>query len=107
MKRLKPHFVGEWKTFRSGVYYCTKLRCYRKIRTHQERAMYEFHRQEYRHVRQLKLRAKRGKRLPCAWQDIMVSAHDYAKSWKHNSKRSHQWYHSRDELKAHKNKPEN
>lgn len=92
MQQLKPHFMGEWEVFCSRPYYCTNLRYYRKIRTHQERAMYELHRTEYRSVRPLKLRAKRGKILPCAWHDIRVSAHDYAKSWKHNSKRPHQWY---------------
>lgn len=96
MQRLKPHFRGEWKTFRSGFYYCTKLRCYRKIRTHQERALSGLHRKEYRHIHQLKLRAKRGIGLPCAWDEIMLSAHQYAKSWKHNSKRRHQWYRSQD-----------
>ena len=92
MKRLKPHFQGEWRNFRSRSYYCANLHYYRKIRTHQERAMYELHCKEYRHIRQLKLRARRGKVLPCAQYDIVVSARFYAKSWKHNSKRHHQWY---------------
>lgn len=93
MKHLKPHFQGEWLAIGSRSYFYTNLRYYRKIRTHQERTMYGLHHTEYRSVRLLKLRARRGKRLlPCAWHDIRVSAHDYAKSWKHNSKRSHQWY---------------
>ena len=92
MKRLKPHFQGEWRNVRSRSCYCANLRYFRNIHTHQERAMYELHRKEYRHIRQLKLRARRGKALACAWHDIEVSAHYYAKSWKHNSKRHHQWY---------------
>lgn len=105
MQRLKSHFVGERETLRSGrFYYRTKLHYYRNIRTHQERAMYELHRQEYRHVRQLKLRVRRGNSLSTAWYDIRTSAFDYTKSWKHNSKRRHQWYRSQD-VKIHKNKP--
>ena len=69
---------------------------YRPIRTHQERAMHELHKKEYRQIRQLKLRARRGKTLPCAWHDINVSAHAYTKSWKHNSKRRKQWYRTND-----------
>lgn len=92
MQHLKSHFVGEWETIGSRPYYFTNLHYYRPIRTHQERAMYELHKTEYRFCSKLKLRAKRGKALPCAWHDIRVSALDYTKSWKHNSKRRHQWY---------------
>ena len=66
MQHLKSHFVGEWETIGSHPYFCTNLNLYRHIRTHQERAMYELHNIEYRFCSKLKLRAKRGKALPCA-----------------------------------------
>lgn len=95
-QRLKAHFLGEWVVIRSRSYHITHLKPYHPIRTHQERAMHELHKKEYRQIRQLKLRARRGKTLPCAWHDINVSAHAYTKSWKHNSKRRKQWYRTND-----------
>jgi hypothetical protein len=34
---------------------------------------------------------RRSKQLPSAWDDIPVHSWDLVKSWKHNSKRRHQW----------------
>lgn len=44
----------------------------------------------------IKLRPKRGKHLPHIWDDKPTYAFKYAKSWKHNSKRRHQWYREKD-----------
>lgn len=40
----------------------------------------------------IKLRAARGKRLADPWDDYPSDAYDVAKSWKHNSRRKHQYY---------------
>ena len=40
----------------------------------------------------LKLRVARGTGLPHDWDDLPTYVYDVAKSWKHNSKRAHQYY---------------
>lgn len=40
----------------------------------------------------LKLRVARGPSLVDAWDDLSTYFHKVAKSWKHNSKRAHQYY---------------
>lgn len=91
-QRLKPHFVGEWVVIRSRSYYIVDLRCYRRNRNIQERSIHQLHKLEYRHIHKLKFRPKRGK----AFAYVMLSAHTYTKSWKHNSRRRKQWYRTND-----------
>ncbi len=40
----------------------------------------------------LKLRVARGPSLVDEWDDLPTYFHKVAKNWKHNSKRSHQYY---------------
>lgn len=64
------------------------------FKTQQERSLYYLHRAEYWDYN-IKLCPKRGKHLPHIWDDKPTYAYQYAKSWKHNSKRHHQWYRER------------
>jgi hypothetical protein len=62
---------------------------YRTIKTTNERRQNELHQKEYG---EYIVRGKRkNKALPSSWDDRVASAFDTHKSWKHNSKRKHQW----------------
>lgn len=49
------------------------------------------HRIEYKSY-SLKIRVARGTGLPQVWDDFPTCVYKVAKSWKHNSKRAHQYY---------------
>jgi hypothetical protein len=49
------------------------------------------HRIEYKSY-SLKIRVARGAGLPQVWDDFPTCVYKVAKSWKHNSKRAHQYY---------------
>lgn len=68
---------------------------YSYFRTQQERSFHYLHKAEYWDYN-IKLRPKRGKHLPHIWDDKPTYAFKYAKSWKHDSKRRHQWYREKD-----------
>ena len=57
----------------------------------QERSFYCLHSIEYKDY-SLKIRVARGAGLPHVWDEFPTYVYKVAKSWKHNSKRSHQYY---------------
>lgn len=64
---------------------------FKKFSTYPERSFYFFHLIEYKDY-PLKLRVARGSGLPEEWDDLPSSVYKVAKSWKHNSKRKHQYF---------------
>lgn len=64
---------------------------FRQFSNKQERSFYFLHSIEYKDYL-LKIRVARGTGLPHIWDDIPAYVYKVAKSWKHNSKRSHQYY---------------
>ena len=64
---------------------------FKKFSTHQEKSFYSMHCIEYKNY-PLKLRIARGPGLAQAWDDLPAYVYKVAKSWKHNSKREHQYY---------------
>ncbi|PLR36447.1 hypothetical protein CYR32_08795 [Chimaeribacter coloradensis] len=95
MKKLKSQFKYTKKStfFGSTHSYFYRLRSHthKAFSTLQEKSYYSLHRYEYE-AYGLKLRAARGKLLPDSWEDLPARIYDVAKSWKHNSKRRHQYY---------------
>ena len=59
--------------------------------TYQEKSFYALHYIECREY-SVKLRAARGASLPNPWDDKPAITLKLAKSWKHNSKRRHQFF---------------
>lgn len=75
-----------------GVYYpLLKNWLHKRFSTRQEKSFFYLHLIEYKEY-PIKLRAARGKRLADPWDDYPSDAYDVAKSWKHNSRRKHQYY---------------
>ncbi|QCR38171.1 hypothetical protein [Nissabacter sp. SGAir0207] len=95
MKKLKDHykFVKPCRPLGSPYTYFYRLRSltFKQFSTKQERSYYYLHEIEYREY-PLKLRKARGKLLPDNWDDFPTSIYRVAKSWKHNSRRAHQYY---------------
>ncbi|AVI65767.1 hypothetical protein CKQ84_07595 [Shewanella sp. WE21] len=95
MKKLKQHYkhkVDEkhsqylwnfYPSIRSGIH--------KRFSTKQEKSFYFIHLIECRGY-PVKLRAARGKALAEPWDDYPTYVYDVAKSWKHSSKRKHQYY---------------
>ncbi|MEQ5974111.1 hypothetical protein U2J09_22555 [Serratia liquefaciens] len=76
----------------SWVYYpLLKNWLYKRFSTRQEKSFFYLHRIEYKEY-PIKLRAARGKGLADPWDDYPSDVYDVAKSWKHNSRRKHQYY---------------
>lgn len=55
------------------------------------KSFYFLHYIEYKDY-SLKIRVARGAGLPHVWDEFPTYIYKVAKSWKHNSKRSHQYY---------------
>ena len=64
---------------------------HKKFSTQQEKSFYSMHCVEYKNY-PLKIRVARGPGLAEAWDDLPAYVYKVAKSWKHNSKRTHQYY---------------
>lgn len=62
-----------------------------KSSVHIQNVVSIFHLIEYKDY-PLKLRVARGSGLPEEWDDLPSSVYKVAKSWKHNSKRKHQYF---------------
>lgn len=79
-----------WKD--QSVKYYPYLRSYifKNFSTKQEKSAYNLHSIEYRHYL-VKIRVARGKALPDPYNDYTACVYKLAKSWKHNSKRRHQY----------------
>ena len=69
----------------------------------QERSFYCLHSIEYKDY-SLKIRVARGAGLPHVWDEFPTYVYKVAKSWKHNSKRSHQYYKEHEHNEKSKNK---
>lgn len=65
---------------------------HKKFSTYQEKSFYSMHCMEYKEY-PLKIRVARGYGLADAWDDLPAYVYTVARSWKHNSKRKHQYYH--------------
>lgn len=96
MKKLKYQYQQSVKTPQSngsfwGRFPNMKSVHYKKFSTKQEKSFYSMHFIEYKDY-PLKLRVARGSSLVDAWDDLSTYFHKAAKSWKHNSKRAHQYY---------------
>ncbi|EMA2447103.1 hypothetical protein U2G60_002345 [Vibrio fluvialis] len=98
MKKLKQqykHAVGRqsadylwhfYPSIRSGTH--------KHFSTKQEKSFYFMHLVECKGY-PVKFRTARGKALADPWDDYPAYVYDVAKSWKHNSKRKHQYYRER------------
>ena len=64
---------------------------FKRFSTQQERSFYFMHHIEYKNY-PLNIRVARGAGLPYVWDDFPTYVYKVAKSWKHNSRRSHQYY---------------
>ncbi len=96
MKKLKSQYQQSvkirhpndffWKRFLNikSVYH-------KKFSTQQEKSFYSMHCVEYKNY-PLKIRVARGPGLAEPWDDLPAYVYKVAKSWKHNSKRAHQYY---------------
>ncbi|SDC76598.1 hypothetical protein SAMN05421749_11325 [Acinetobacter marinus] len=63
---------------------------FKKFSTHQERSFYFLHRIGYKSY-SLNIRVARGTGLAQVWDEFPTYVYKVAKSWKHNSKRAHQY----------------
>lgn len=96
MKKLKYQYQQPVKKPRSNGFFWEyfpnmKSVHYKKFSTQQEKSFYSIHCIEYKDY-PLKLRVARGPGLADAWDDLPTYVTKVAKSWKHNSKRAHQYY---------------
>ena len=95
MKKLKLQYLYPEKDAgagRSWTYYpFMRSFIFKAFSTRQEKSYYWLHRAEYKDY-PLKLRAARGKSLLDPWDDYASCVLDVKKSWKHNSRRKHQYY---------------
>ncbi|TCM60671.1 hypothetical protein EC844_13110 [Acinetobacter calcoaceticus] len=95
MKKLKYQYRQSiritHKAYFGLIYPNIKSLYHKKFSTQQERGFYFLHVIEYKGY-PLKIRAARGKGLAQVWDDLPASVYSVAKSWKHNSKRKHQYY---------------
>ena len=105
MKKLKEQYRNkqEYEVFYHGKRYVRSIlpnarnQTFRSFSTKQERSLYLLHKSEFRHADfHITLRARRGKALPDPWDDIISSLYGVKKSWKHNSKRRHQYHRIRE-----------
>ncbi len=94
MKKLKQHYrshIQAGGNFLWDVYPCVRSGTHKHFSTKQEKSYFFLHEVEYREY-PIKLRVARGKSLANPWDDYPAYVYDVAKCWKHNSKRSHQYY---------------
>ena len=95
MKKLKFQYLQPANTHpNDGIrkrYPHMRNAYFKKFSTYPERSFYFFHLIEYKDY-PLKLRVARGSGLPEEWDDLPPSVYNVAKSWKHNSKRKHQYF---------------
>ncbi len=94
MKKLKQQYRSHIKAdgnFIWDVYPCVRSGNHKHFSTKQEKSYFFLHEVEYGEY-PIKLRAARGKSLANPWDDYPAYVYDVAKSWKHNSKRRHQYY---------------
>ena len=96
MKKLKSQYQQSVKKPHPKDYFYkrfpnVKSVYHKKFSTQQEKSFYLMHYIEYRDY-PLKLRVARGPGLAEAWDDLPAYVYKVTKSWKHNSRRQHQYY---------------
>ena len=103
MKKLKSQYQQSVKTLHPNDFFWKRFPniksvYYKKFSTQQEKSFYSMHCVEYKNY-PLKIRVARGTwhvargpGLAEAWDDLPAYVYKVAKSWKHNSKRTHQYY---------------
>ena len=95
MKKLKYQYKQSMQSTRHDypliIYPNVRSSILKKFSTHQERSFYFLHRIEYKSY-SLKIRVARGTGLAQVWDEFTTYVYKVAKSWKHNSKRAHQYY---------------
>lgn len=95
MKKLKRHYLQSVRNSQNDyfwkIYPEVRSAHFKKFSNQQERSFYLLHVIEYKDY-PLKLRVARGTGLPQVWDDLPTYVYKVAKSWKHNSKRAHQYY---------------
>lgn len=84
----KEHYGAHDSWF---VYPFLRSSLHKHFSTKQEKSYFYLHHAEYKEY-PLKLRAARGKLLINPWADLPTHAYALGKSWKHNSRRKHQYY---------------
>ena len=95
MKKLKQQYrnryVVERRQYLFDIYPNVRSGTHKHFSTKQEKAYYFLHAIECKGY-PIKLRAARGNALANPWDDYPAHVYDLAKSWKHNSRRRHQYY---------------
>ncbi|GLS88979.1 hypothetical protein GCM10007916_00460 [Psychromonas marina] len=95
MKKLKSqyrHYINESNKLYAWVYYPSiRSGMHKHFSTKQEKSYYFLHLIEVKGY-PIKLRARRGRALASAWDDLPSIVCDLGRSWKHNSKRRKQYY---------------
>lgn len=96
MKKLKSQYQQSVKTPHPNDFFWKRFPniksvYHKKFSTQQEKSFYSMHCVEYKNY-PLKIRVARGPGLAEAWDDLPAYVYKVAKSWKHNSKRAHQYY---------------
>lgn len=85
---IKEVMDDDWE-----IYPQMRSHTHRHFSTKQEASMYQMHELEYCREYGYFLRAKRSSsNLPNAWDDLPNHNWDLKRCWKHNSKRSKQYY---------------
>lgn len=94
MLKLKSQYKNKITQFRRGIFidvYPNVRSCVcKKFSTKQEKSLYILHLIEFRKY-PVNIRAKRGSALADYYDDYPTYVYKIAKSWKHNSKRYHQY----------------
>lgn len=95
MKKLKYQYKQSVRSnphdYFWQIYPNVRSSYFKQFSTHQERSFYFLHMVEYKDY-PLKIRVARGAGLPHVWDDFLTYVYKVAKSWKHNSRRAHQYY---------------
>jgi len=95
MKKLKQQYKHPeiFSGIRHSWIYYPNLRSWlhKRFSTRQEKSYYWLHRIEYKEY-SINIRASRGTQLANPWDDYPSDSYDVARSWKHNSRRKHQYY---------------
>ena len=96
MKKLKSLYQQSVKKSCSNDFFWKRFPniksvYHKKFSTKQEKSFYSMHYVEYKNY-PLRIRVARGPGLAEPWDDLPAYVYKVAKSWKHNSKRSHQYY---------------
>ncbi|KJV41000.1 hypothetical protein [Acinetobacter brisouii] len=96
MKKLKSQYRQSVKTPHINDFFWKRFPniksvYHKKFSTQQEKSFYSMHCVEYKNY-PLKIRVARGPGLAEPWDDLPAYVYKVAKSWKHNSKRAHQYY---------------